>query len=249
MCKEKKLILKLAGKNLKEYCIENKKKILISNKTDQSIRGNPYIEINYDRGDGTMYVYNSNYVKNQLCAGLYSQLNTGDDILSISDKRFYMMDLQIYAIVDDINPDFLFYKQYEFIENTNISEIFQKKGYSTYDSTLYFENTLHRQSVWVYYPSTIVYCLVQKNPLKIYAMQTYSNQYDTSINPTNLSYLAEKLILPDGWIYSYICLDKKTYLCVPTNTEGEAFAVTDNLYNTYQYIDETYAPWLYKKYV
>jgi hypothetical protein len=61
-----------------------------------------------------------------------------------------------------------------------------------------------------------------------------------------LSLLANKLNLPEGWIFTYMSLDKDTYLTVPSN--GNAIVVSDEYQGSYMYIQPKSAPWLYSIY-
>ena len=242
----KKLYEELAGPSLLYYCKQYNKELQVSNCIPQVKLQNPYIEIFYNNGNGTQTVYNSNRIRNILCSGLGSDIDINDNPDSYSDKRFSMMNTQLYADVDYDNSVYPLYKEFSYINNPNIKAYFKKIAINTIGTGYYQEASVSRWTTWVYYPSTTVYCLVSPDPLKIYVMQTYSNEVDPTINPNNFSYLGEKLTLPDGWIYTYVYLDKDTYLTVPSN--GTAKVLADNLSNAYMYITEEAAPWLYLKY-
>lgn len=241
-----KFYKKLAGPALRNYCKTNKKELQLINFYPQVKLNNPVTEITYDNGNGTLTVYNNNRIQNALCTVLSSDLNIDDNPLYKSNKNFSLMNLQLLADVNYDNSVYPLYKEFTYKNNPEITVIFKKIAIVPVGETLYQEKLVSRWTTWVYYPSTTVYCLVCPNPFKIYVMQSYSNEIDTTINPNNLAYLSEKLTLPTGWIYTYVYLDKYTFLSVPSN--GLAIIVTDNFSNVYQYITEEAAPWLYLQY-
>lgn len=238
--------LKLAGPALINYCKTAKKELQAFNYYPQVKLQCPYMEIFYDNGDGTQTVYNNNRIRNALCTSLSSDLDINDNPMSASSKRFLTMNLQLSGDVDYDNSVYPLYKEFNYKNNSKISQKFQKIAINTIGTKQYQENTVSRWTTWVYYPSTTVYCLVCPDPFKIYVMQTYSNDIDATINPTNFAYMGEKLTLPTGWIYTYLYLDKDTILTVPSN--GRAIVISDSFSNAYQYVTEEAAPWLYSQY-
>ncbi len=112
----------------------------------------------------------------------------------------------------------------------------------------YTESLISRRTIFVYNPLTTVYMLVNYDcvDIKIYVMQSINNQNNSNISTLNAQYLSEKLILPPGWFFTVMNLDKDTYLkVVSTDT---AKLVTDSLGNSYQYLNKKYAPWIYDNY-
>jgi hypothetical protein len=202
----------------------------------------------FDNGDNTQTIYISERIRDKLCATFEDQLVIDDNPETIGQARFSTMDMQFYADpLSTLYPQYPLYKNYIFTNNNNINQTFKKTGVLTEVSNAYYtESNIERWTTWVYFPSTVVYCLVYKNPLKIYAMQNYSNYVDNTINYSNLSLLANKLNLPEGWIFTYMSLDKDTYLTVPSN--GNAIVVSDEYQGSYMYIQPKSAPWLYSIY-
>jgi len=241
--------LKLAGQELLTYCKKNKIKLNLSNYLDQATSAKPYVSLYFDNGDNkTQTIYISQRVRNRLSAVYTEELNIkDDDLLGTGEARFSTMDLQFYANpISSLTPKYPLFKTYTFVNNNDLFQTFQKTGVVTPSNSLYTESFTERWTTWVYVPSTIVYCLVYKYPLKIYAMQNYSNFVDKTINYNNLILLAKKLTLPEGWTFTYISLGKDTYLTVPSN--GKAIVVSDELQGSYMYIQPKAAPWLYSLY-
>jgi hypothetical protein len=249
MCKTKKnLYAELAGKELLKYCKKNNIKLEYTNYLSQVTGSSPYVAIYYDNGDGTETIYLGNKKSNLFCATYGDQLLINDNPKTIGQARYVKADMGFSANLSASRyPQYPLYKDYVFSGNTNIYQTFKKTGILTkVDDSYYNENSIERWTTWVYYPSTTVYCLINKNPLKIYVMQNYSNDVDTTINYSNLSLLANKLKLPDNFIFAYLTLDKDTYLTAPSN--GKAIVVSDEYQNSYMYVQPKSAKWLYSVY-
>ena len=100
----------------------------------------------------------------------------------------------------------------------------------------------------MYEPLKPVYVLVNfiNNVPNIYVMQSLNLQKDINLSVNNVDYIGRFLNLPSNWLWASILLDSDTYLKVVS--VGEALVTEDSLGNTYEYLDPTYAPWLYEQY-
>ena len=139
------------------------------------------------------------------------------------------------------------FKNYDFKTNSNLYvtyQLFTNKLILT--TALYSPSIVERWNTFVYYPNTIVYLSISKNPYKIYIMQVFTNKKQ-EIPLDKINYLEDYLDLPEGWTYCYLKLNCNQYLTI--NSYGDAKVISDNLSNAYQYIkQESNNMWLYNKY-
>jgi hypothetical protein len=94
----------------------------------------------------------------------------------------------------------------------------------------YTENTVERQSQYVYEQGKSVYELVSADG-HVYIMQSYSQEIDKNLDESGLLMLAGRLKLPKGWQYRTRKLDQDL---VVRNSGGQAHVVQDDLRNSYQ---------------
>ena len=93
----------------------------------------------------------------------------------------------------------------------------------------YEEYLVYRNTVYQYPAGSEVYELSSPEG-EIYTMQSVSLIVDPNQTVNDLSSLASRLNLPEGWTYQVRSLDEELILIA----DGEAFVVTDDLGNTYQ---------------
>jgi hypothetical protein len=98
--------------------------------------------------------------------------------------------------------------------------------------TPYTENTVERQSQYVYERGKNVYELHAPDG-RVFVMQSYSQEVDKSLNEQGLQSLATRLKPPKGWQYSVRKLDDDL---VVRNSGTQAHVVQDELRNTYQLV-------------
>ena len=252
--------LKVCGDSIKSC-----EQFTISNDLSQSTRWMPYWEILYpDYYTQTYYDYVSteNSIQTTIGSDLYLE-EEGEIVLN--DKRLYMTDMSIIFHEDEENSEqfplykYLQYRNPNYVPysvNTTDSKTLdlyvQLKKMTTLSmlqsSELYTEKQVDRTSVFIFYPKTTVYLLINTINKKIYCMQTMTNQTKegTTINETNLIYLKHKLNLPNGWMYSLCMMDKDTYLILVSDKNHRAKVINDDFNNSYQYIRPEEAPFLYK---
>ena len=226
--------------------------VAVSNKIRQSMRFTPYMELIYADKSGDSIVYNGLSSTNQPNTAVSENLVVDDPYVQRNDKRNTLFDM-IVLINQKDTIRYPLYRKFFFNTDTNAKTYItmERQGIITTTESVpaYTETTVERYNKWVYYPNTVVFGLINLNlsDPKIYIMQTYSNSVNPDINPSNLPLLSTSLSLPDGWIYVNIRLDNDTYLV--NNSGGLATLVTDNFFNSYQYIPKDQAPFLYENFI
>ena len=122
----------------------------------------------------------------------------------------------------------------------------------------YTTSTVKRTNMWVYYPMSTVYLLVQTGidfneyGFAVYAMQSFNSQ-NYPMKQSILPYLGSLLsdatvvdtVLPAGWAYAETVLDSCTYMNVVST--GEARMVLDGVGNSYSYVDPIFCRYIYEK--
>jgi hypothetical protein len=174
-----------------------------------------------------------------------------------NDNRFFTSDMVITLNTPiGEGPDYLYF---DFIDNSNLKFAIAKCVSFIYQpSGPYSPIQVNRYNIWVYYPYTQVYMLINSSDTRnsygfsIWIMQGYTTQkYPVTIDllPLLNTYLTNKDIVgsdtpPSNWSYSYTNLAINTFLNV--TAIGEAYIIQDGLNNTYQYLDPTYCNFLYE---
>lgn len=97
----------------------------------------------------------------------------------------------------------------------------------------YTENTVERQSCYVYEAGKYVYQL-QAPGDGSYIMQSYSVEVDSRLDESGLKGLGSRLSLPIGWRYEVRELKSDLTVC---NTGRTAEVLQDSLKNTYQRLE------------
>jgi hypothetical protein len=264
MTSKKKQFCKII-KLLKKKGIDIKNNYTISNNFDQDLKYTPYCEILYtydeNTGDSYVYVYEDSYTGTSVVEDLYIE----DTSALVNDKRFWLANLTISLnetfVYDKKYPD---YKYLYFLNpnydstNSSSSKIldiygtFKKKTTATAIATKkYTETKINRTTAFIYYPVNTLYMLVNLSDLsnvKIYVMQSFTNNINTSINAFTLPYLKSSLTLPDGWMFVLFQLDSETSLLLTANESTPAYVIQDDFNNTYQYAPISQAPFLYTQF-
>ncbi len=243
---KKVLIDKFAGKELIKYSKETNTEISFSNNINISSRYNPFMEFMYPMGENLFYVYNSDVIGNQCSTTSKDELIIPDGV-QVNQKDRLMMDMHMICYYTASQTEHDIYKSYPFASNPLIELKCQYLAeVKTSPDGLYTENEIYRWDTFLYYPGSLVYLLISEDPYKIYVMQSFTNKANPDIVIDQLVYLQDYITLPDKWTYGYMRLDPDTFLSVPSN--GKALVASDDLYNSYMYIDPEAAPWLYEKY-
>jgi len=237
---------KFAGEALINYSKETGTEISLSNNINNSLRYSPFMEFMYPMGGNQFYVYNSDLIGNQCSTTSKDELVIPSDV-QVNQKCRLMMDSHMICYYNDTQTNHDIYKYYPFTSNQSIMlecRYLAEVKSSPYGP--YTENEIYRWDTFLYYPGSLVYLLISKDPYKIYIMQSFTNKKNTDIVTEQLVYLKNYITLPNNWTYGYMRLDFDTFLSVPSN--GKALVATDDLYNAYMYIVPESAPWLYDKY-
>lgn len=257
-----------------------------------SFRNTPYLELQYaDQTTGQINVYSCTIFDNgsQLLSTYGSDLNleafpgTSSNPAINNNNRYYIWDRVINNITTTgsssypLNVTIPFVDQYNATSGSNTYEQQMKLVATTpLKETAYYNTTsVNRQSIYVYYPLSMIYILVCLNDTtnsttiapatsdpKIYVMQTYSNKYfsqtvETLSNLKNILLLPTGtqpsgsentgfVTLPDGW--NFLCVQVPNDLvCLQTSSaDKEAILVSDGADNSYQYCYPQENPWLYE---
>lgn len=138
----------------------------------------------------------------------------------LNGPRYFIMDRNALA-----NPGEV--KTFDGLDARLVAQLEIK---SRHNRTPYTENTVDRQSQYVYEKGKSVYELVSPDG-RVYIMQSYSQEIDKSLDESGLSTLAGRLKLPKGWQYRTRMLDQDL---VVRNSGGQAHVVQDDLRDSYQ---------------
>lgn len=102
-------------------------------------------------------------------------------------------------------------------------------GQPTVGDQFYAPNQVQRDTIWTYKAGKPIYELVDPSG-NVYVMQSYAQIADKTLTIKQLSKLASKLNLPQGWSYKTETPAQDLVL----NSNGLAYVVNDNLYDSYQ---------------
>jgi haloalkane dehalogenase len=140
----------------------------------------------------------------------------------LNGPRYFVMDRNALA-----NPGNV--KNFDSLDARLVAQLEIKQKQKR---TPYTENTVDRQSRYVYERGKNVYELVSPDG-RVFIMQSYSQEIDKSLNEQGLQSLATRLKLPKGWQYRIRKLDDDL---VVRNSGTQAHVVQDDLRNTYQLV-------------
>jgi len=104
-------------------------------------------------------------------------------------------------------------------------------GQSTVGEQAYVVNKVNRDTIWTYDAGKPIFELTAPEG-HVYVMQSYSQLVDKKLHYRDLPRLACLLKLPAGWSYTWKQLTRTLQL----NSNGLAYIVNDNLFDTYQRI-------------
>lgn len=212
--------------------------------------GLPYMEILIPDSDGQYYVYSSTNVNNYLFCTDGESLDVNEPNAIVNDKRFYMWNTTIFN--NAIEPSGRFTSQKEFkFANSTLTQIMDLKAKVTPSSGgAYTTSTIVRNTIYVYYPNSFLYMLVDMKKREIYVMQSGNNENTgtTPLTPENMIYTQQliKDSLPEDFAFVTTQLNNKTTVCVVASPNNPAVLMTDSLGNSYQLADRYYASALYE---
>jgi hypothetical protein len=104
-------------------------------------------------------------------------------------------------------------------------------GTPTVGQQAYVVNQVQRDTIWTYDAGKPIFELTAPDG-HVYVMQSYSQLVDKKLHYRDLPRLASLLKLPAGWSYT----SKKLTCTLKLNSNGLAYIVNDNLFDTYQRI-------------
>lgn len=102
-------------------------------------------------------------------------------------------------------------------------------GQSTVGEQPYIVNQVKRDTIWTYDAGKPIFELIDPDG-HVYVMQSYSQIVDKKLQYQDLPRLAAMLNLPAGWSYTTKVLTHTLQL----NSNGLAYIVNDDLFDTYQ---------------
>lgn len=191
------------------------------------------------------YVYIDYFVKNQLTTKRPEELIIPTEGVLVNKNRTFLIDNALIVDYLESTDEWPLEKKLKFVNNEKFELGLRKSGTIKIGSDKPYEITgiVNRINIWIFYPLTTIYLLICPEPYKIYVMQTCSTD---RIKFDDLPFLGSQLNLPIGWLYTSMTLDEKTFFCVSANNDAEL--IKDDISNSYQYVKETDASWLYDKY-
>jgi hypothetical protein len=140
----------------------------------------------------------------------------------LNGPRYFVMDRNALATPGDV-------KNFDGLDGRLVARLEIKQRQKR---TPYAENTVDRQSQYVYERGKNVYELLSPDG-RVFIMQSYSQEIDKSLNEQGLQSLAIRLKLPKGWQYRVRKVDEDL---VVRNSGTQARVVQDDLRNTYQLV-------------
>jgi hypothetical protein len=102
-------------------------------------------------------------------------------------------------------------------------------GQPTVGEQFYIPNEVQRDTIWIYKAGRPIFLLTSPEG-DVYIMQSYAQIADPTLTYEQLPDLASRLSLPPGWSYATQTLTEDLNLA----SNGLAYVVNDNLYNSYQ---------------
>jgi len=149
----------------------------------------------------------------------------------LNGPRFWTMD-SILAMGSSVESPTFTFGGPDGIEMQRRAVLTTKINEATVGEAFYAPNQVARDTVFVFNAGEPVFELTDPEG-NVYMMQSYTTVEDGSLTYDQLPDLASKLALPEGWIFSTRVLDAEFRLTTEA-TDGFAFVVNDNLYNSYQ---------------
>lgn len=215
--------------------------------------GLPYMEllITSPESNGTYYVYSSTNGDNYSFTTDSSKLEYDAETTIPNPFRFYMWNSTIFNLAVEPTEQFPTEKTFKF-KNALSSDIVQTMELkaSTIPGTgeAYTVSTVNRNTIYIYYPSSVLYCLIDTVQRKIYVMQTGNNQKTGlhPLTPENMIFTQQLLTdLPEGFIFTCTQIGNNDTVLVVSSPSSPAQLIQDSLGNSYQLAVPQYAKVLY----
>lgn len=214
--------------------------------------GLPYMELLIPAGEGLYYVYSSTNADSYFFTTDSSKLQIDNDQILQNPFRFYMWNTTIFNLAVETTDEFPSEKTFKFKNalDSNIVQRMELKASTVVGSgDPYTVSTVNRNTIYVYYPSSILYCLIDTNTKQIYVMQTGNNQKTGlhPLTPENMIFTQQLLgdSLPEGFIFTSTQLGNNDTVLVVSSPLSPAQLIQDSLGNSYQLALPEYAKVLY----
>ncbi|MBV9092549.1 MAG: hypothetical protein JO132_01530 [Streptosporangiaceae bacterium] len=117
------------------------------------------------------------------------------------------------------------------IEMGLVGTLTTQAGQPTVGEQPYVVNEVNRDTIWTYDAGKPIFELTDPDG-HVYVMQSYAQLVDKNLKYRDLPGLASLLTLPPGWSYSW----QKLTHTLNLNSNGLAYVVNDNLFDSYQRI-------------
>lgn len=248
--------IKLIAEGMLQIATENKK---INNIDNTSFSGSPsncvglpYMELLIPDGTtGTYYVYSATNGNGYLYSTDANNLAINNPRIITNPYRFYMWNTIIFNLAVTPTEKFPEMKEFTYTngDRTMVQKMELKATVVPNESGAYSISTVTRNTIYVYYPSSVLYALVDTTSGAIYVMQTGNNQNTgtTPLTPENMIYTQQLIssTLPSGMVFLAAQLTDNQTVCIVSSPNSPATLIQDSLGNSYQLADKYYAKCLY----
>jgi hypothetical protein len=225
--------------------------------------GFPYMELLYpdfaggdNDGQGyTYYVYSATNHDGYPFTTDASNLVIKGKGVSLNPFRFYMWNTTIFNLAVEPTDEFPSEKYIPFTNGARgYNQKFDLKATVIPNQNgAYTTSTVKRNTIYVYEPSTVLYCLVDTNNKLIYVMQTGNNQSTgtTPLTPENMIYNQTLIAdsLPQGLLFLCAQLTNTQTVLIVSSPARDATLMQDSIGNSYQLADPHYAKVLYDSFL
>lgn len=248
--------VKLVAEAMVQIASENKE---INGIDDTSFSGGPsdcvglpYMELLIpDSTTGNYYVYSATNPDGYLFSTDANNLVTNNPEILTNPYRFYMWNTTIFNLAVQPTEQFPSEKEFPYTngDKTMVQKMFLKATTVPNQNGAYTTSTIIRNTIYVYYPSSILYALVDNKAGDIYVMQSGNNQNTgtTPLTPENMIYTQQLIAstLPAGMVFLAVQLLDDQTVCIVSSPKKPAVLMQDSLGNSYQLADKYYAKSLY----
>lgn len=209
----------------------------------------PYMELLIpDDSNEKYYVYSSTNGDGRLFTTNSNELVIEDSRIFQNPFRFYVLNSIIFNLSVETTEQFPETKEFSFKNGTVKQQMELRAATVPSQDGAYVPTTISRNTIYVYYPGTTVYTLVDTKTSNIYVMQTGNNQKVT--NPLTYNNMINIQLtlsdtLPEGMLFLSSQIPDDQTVCVVSSPKYPAVLMQDVLGNSYQLADKEYAKCLY----
>ena len=215
--------------------------------------GLPYMELLIPDGTGVYYVYSSTNADSYLFTTDASNLKIDNPYIITNPFRFYMWNATIFNLAVQPTNEFPSQKEFQYknaLNSTTVQKMELKATTVPNQAGAYTTSTVVRNTIYIYYPNSVLYSIVDTNTRKIYVMQTGNNQQTgtTPLTPENMIYTQQLIAnsLPAGFVFLCNQLRINDTVLVVASPNSPAVLMQDSLGNSYQLADPEFASILYQ---